>query len=324
MMKTIPLRADDAISPTRKGKTVGAAVSVSHILRFLQRAKEPVSATQIARAVGMNASTCFNLLRTLVDEDFVALDEQTKKYILSLGVVALAKGALDQNLDLKVLQPRLQEFALRHDVLVACAKRISRDRAMLVIVAETDAPIRLHGRIGTTIPLLLGASGRVFAAFSEFTDLQLEEEFRKLRFARSLEFPQFLSEVQEVRSTGWAIDDSYYVSGMVSVAAPIMGIDNYVSLCCAAMMFNGQHDPKRIASIAAELVAIGLTSSRSRGPESSAQVTISSITERTERPPEQESISASGTAAKVKVRKRSTRGEDRPHATEATPLKSPA
>ena len=255
-MKKLSTPATLIAAETRKGKTVGAVMMASRVMRYLQASKAPVTVTQIVRELGLNASTCFNILRTLVDEDFVDIDPANKTYTLSLGVVSLARGALEQNVELKLLQPKLQEFAIRHNVLVACSRRISRERSMLVAIAETDAPIRLHARVGATAPLFLGATGRVFAAFSEFTDADLEASFHKLRLARGLDFETFRAQVEEVRHTGWAIDDGYYFPGMVTVAAPILEVDRRVTLCCGAMMFNGQHDLKRIAQIANELVEI--------------------------------------------------------------------
>ena len=60
------------------------------ILRFLRATQGPATVTQITRAVKINPSTCFNILRTLIQEDFVQFDATAKTYQLSLGRVALA------------------------------------------------------------------------------------------------------------------------------------------------------------------------------------------------------------------------------------------
>jgi DNA-binding IclR family transcriptional regulator len=247
----------DLSQVSRKGKTVGAVVNASRVLRYLQAAKGPVTVTQVTRDLELNASTCFNTLRTLIDEDFVDFDETSKTYTLSLGIVALARGALEQNIELKILQPKMLDFARKHSIMAGITRRINADRSMMVAVAESDAPIRIQVRIGTQSPLLLGASGRVFAAYANFSDVELEERFARLRLARLLDVSTFKEQVAEVLSSGWAIDDGYFYPGTVSVAAPVFDQHGEVSLCCSAIMFNGQYDPRRIASIAQELVDIG-------------------------------------------------------------------
>src|SRR6516225_3190540 len=255
-----------SVSITRKGKSVGAVVSASHVLRYLQSTRGPVTATQIARSLKLNPSTCFNLLRTLIYEDFVEFDEASKTYTLSLGILVLAKGALEQNIELRTLQPKLQDFALRHHVMTAVVRRIGNDRSVLVAVCESDLPIRIHGRAGVRSPLLLGAAGRVFAAYADMPEAEMKSRFKLLRLARHLDFQTFLSQVKEVRDTGWALDDGYYYIGTVSIAAPVFNADGKVALCCSAIMFNGQYDSKKTASMALELIEIARSASRRAVP----------------------------------------------------------
>lgn len=245
-----------AADATRKGKSVGAVVNASQVLRYLQSTRSPATATQITRHLELNPSTCFNILRTLIDEDFVEFNEASKTYTLSLGLLTLARDALEMNSELQVLQPKLQDFALRHRVMTAVLRRINKDRNVMVAVAESDAPIRIHGRRGIRSPLLLGAAGRVFAAYSNFSEAEIKARFEQLRLARFLDFQTFLAQVAEVRETGWALDDGYYYPGTVSIAAPVFDADGQVTLCCSAIMFNGQYDPKKLTSIAQELVDI--------------------------------------------------------------------
>ncbi|MDH3279748.1 MAG: helix-turn-helix domain-containing protein, partial [Gammaproteobacteria bacterium] len=47
-------------------KTVGALVSGLKVIRYLVQARSPVGVSQVARDIQISPSTCFNLLRTLV------------------------------------------------------------------------------------------------------------------------------------------------------------------------------------------------------------------------------------------------------------------
>ena len=73
-------------------KLVGALVNGLAVLRYLQKARAGVRVTQVARDLGLNPSTCFNLLRTLVHEGLAGFDPISKTYVISIGVVSLAQG----------------------------------------------------------------------------------------------------------------------------------------------------------------------------------------------------------------------------------------
>lgn len=244
---------------TGPGKLVPAVVNASKILRFLRAAPHPATVTQITRQLGLNPSTCFNILRTLLKEDLVHFDPHTKTYTVGLGIVALAKGALDQSMELQILQPKLEALAQRHEVMATVWLPVSDNRTMLVAVAESDAPIRIHARIGTRQPMLLGASGRVFTAFLNLDIEELRRRFSELRLARRLDFETYLEQLSDVRESGWAIDDGYAYAGTITVAAPVFEPNGVLRFSCSATLFNGQYDLKRIQAIAAELREIGRT-----------------------------------------------------------------
>ena len=242
-----------------KGKPVGAVINAAKILRLLRHSQGPATVTQITRAVKINPSTCFNILRTLIRADFVQFDETAKTYKLSLGLVALARGALEHIPELHLLKPKIEELARTHRMMVTIWRKIAEDRIMLVAVAESDAPVRIHARAGTRSPLLLGASGRVFTAYSGISKTVLKERFQELRLARPLDFDAYLQQLEEVRRMGWALDDGYAYAGTITIAAPVHEPGGALNFTCAAILFNGQYDIQRIAAIAEDLKRIGNT-----------------------------------------------------------------
>lgn len=242
-----------------KGKLVGAVINAAKILRFLRATQGPATVTQITRAMKINPSTCFNILRTLIQADFVQFDETAKTYQLSLGLVALARGALEHSPELHLLKPKIEELARTHGMMVAIWRKIADDRIMLVAAAESDAPVRIHARAGTRSPLLLGASGRVFAAYSGMSKTALKQRFQELRLARPLDFDAYLQQLEEVRRMGWALDEGYAYPGTLTIAAPVHEPGGALNFTCAAILFNGQYDLQRVAAIAEDLKRIGNT-----------------------------------------------------------------
>lgn len=261
----------------QKGKLVGAVVSAAKVLRFLRATPGPCTVTQITRAVQINPSTCFNILGTLIQEDFVQFDATSKTYQLSLGLVALARGALEHSHELHMLKPRIEALSHKHHMMVAIWRRISDRRMMLVAAAESDAAVRIHAQIGARTPLLLGASGRVFAAYSGMTRPVMKERFQELRLDRPLDFKTYLEQLEQVRKVGWAIDEGYVTPGTVTIAVPVHGLDEHVNFACAAILFNGQYDLQRITVIAEDLKRTCGTLMDARAPAAPAPATRATV-----------------------------------------------
>ncbi|QYU69008.1 PucC family protein [Leptolyngbya sp. 15MV] len=79
-----------------KGKLVGAVIQSFAVMRVLSRASEAMGVSAIAREAAINPSTAFNILQTLVLEGAVAVNEQTKTYLLSEGLLALCAPLLER------------------------------------------------------------------------------------------------------------------------------------------------------------------------------------------------------------------------------------
>ena len=94
----------------RPEKLVGALASGLAIVRYLAVARAPVGASRIARHLELNSSTCHNLLKTLVHERLVVFDESNQTYCVGLGVVELAKGALEAASYVRLVQPQLEPW----------------------------------------------------------------------------------------------------------------------------------------------------------------------------------------------------------------------
>lgn len=240
-----------------KGKIVGAVVNAAKIMRFLRATPGPATVTQITRGVEINPSTCFNILRTLIQEDFVQFDSTSKTYQLSLGLVGLAQGALEHSSQLHILKPHIEELAHKYRMTAAIWRRVSDNRMMLVSAAESDAPIRIYARVGSRSPLLLGASGRVLTAYSSLSRAALKERFQKLRLARPLDFETYLEQLEDVRRIGYAIDDGYVTPGTITIAAPVLEAGGTVNFTCSAILFNGQYDDHQVAAITKDLKRVG-------------------------------------------------------------------
>lgn len=234
-------------------KLVGALASGLSILRYLSAAPTPVGVSRIARDLSLNSSTCFNLLKTLVHERLVIFDDSAKTYSIGLGLVELAKGALEQASYVRMVHPHLEEVAMRHRTTVTLWQRSTNDRVVLVDRAENAAAMRVHMSIGQRLPMYIAALGRSMAAHARLSPAELRTRFSNLRWEDPPSFDAYLAEVEEARRTGYAVDIDCYVKGVTTVSAAILDAENQPVMAISAVGFSLQFDKTAIQALGEDL-----------------------------------------------------------------------
>jgi DNA-binding IclR family transcriptional regulator len=247
---------EDVPAPATIVKPVDNAI---RILRHLAlTGGKPSTVTLIARELKINPSTCFNILRTLAWNGMLEFDRNTKSYTLGLGAVDLANRALLKSGGdyINVMQPAMERAAAEYGVTITIWRRIGEDRLMLVHVVEGGAAVRLHVRLSQRLPLLIGASGRVMAAFGGVDAAEIRQRFPLLKWARPIAVEDYLAQVDKAREKGWAADEGNHVAGTTSFAAPIFNVTGTIRAALVATMLTGQHDKKTALKVAAEVVRL--------------------------------------------------------------------
>jgi len=234
-------------------KLVGALVGGLAVLRYLVAAQAPVGVSRIARDLELNPSTCFNLLKTLVHEGLAVFNETTKTYSVGLGLLALAKGTLEQVSYIAMVRPHLREVAMNHGVTCTLWHVMSGERVVLVDRADNDAAIRVHMSIGQRLPMYIAALGRGMAEHSGLTPSELRSHFARLRWEDDLTFDAYLAEVQEARKRGYAVDQSHYVKGVTTVSSVVLGALDKPLMAISAVGFGAQMSKADVKALGEDL-----------------------------------------------------------------------
>lgn len=235
------------------GVIVKPVVNAIRILRFLTTSGSPERAADIARELALNPSTCFNTLRTLVAEEMLDFDPLSKTYTTGLGLAKLVEHLVTQGQRLEVVRPLMQEFAAAHHVTVTLWRRMGNERIVLVSSETSPGDLRIDMAIGQRLPMLMGASGRLFAAHLELDEARLRAAFDKIRWPRPLTFEEYRQQVADARTRGWAVDDGYFSPGILAVAAPVADRSGAIAYAVSAVTFRGQHGSDEIDKLGAAL-----------------------------------------------------------------------
>ena len=239
---------------------VGPVVQAVAILRHLAAARTGEGVSAIARAIGIGPSSCFNVLKTLVAEDLVTFDTQTKRYALSLGIVDLARGATGRDAVLRAAQARLSIVAQRHDAAVGLWRLAPHERLVLMYLAESAAATRIHMLVGQRQPAAAGATGRAVLAARGMDDAAITAAYERITWPNPPGLPAFLDQVRAAREHGYATDVDQIHRGVATAAAAVTERNGGVRFVLSASIFAGHGPLDAIAGdlrdAAAELSAL--------------------------------------------------------------------
>jgi DNA-binding IclR family transcriptional regulator len=245
------------VSDNRKAATAVIVKPVSNairILRHLSQAGTSERSVDIARQLGINPSTCFNILRTLLQEDVVDFNPMSKRYSAGLGLARLVEQLVTQGQRVQLAKPLLQNLAARQRVTITLWRRIGPDRIVIVSSAASPADVRIDMAEGQRLPMLMGASGRLFATQVDLNDADVRAGFDNIRWSRPLAFEDYLEEVRLATERGWATDDGHFSVGIMAIAAPVYSPSGSIEFTVSAVMFRGQRDDAGIAELGEALV----------------------------------------------------------------------
>lgn len=203
-------------------RQVPAVTRAAEILRLLSRSEAPLGVHAIARELGLVPSTCLHILRALAAEELVSFDPETKRYGLSSGVVALARGMLRRDPFSNLAQPVLDDLSSRHGVTAIGIEVASLDHIVVVAISRPGHALRLQVDIGSRYPALISATGRCIAAFGGFAPTEIDRRFRALRWDNPPTPAQWREDVEATRQAGYAVDEGRYITGVTIITAPVM------------------------------------------------------------------------------------------------------
>jgi DNA-binding IclR family transcriptional regulator len=241
--------AGTARSRSGAGVMVKPVANAIRILRYLSQTAAPERAADIARHLSINPSTCFNILRTLAAEDVIDFNPMSKMYSVGLGLAKLVDQLMTQGQRIELARPAMEVLAARFQVTVTLWRRMGLDRIVLVSSVASPTALRIDMPSGQRLPLLMGASGRLFVGQLGWSEEEARVEFERIRWSRSISFETYWREVGRAKRRGWAVDDGYFANGILTVAAPVRDPAGAIAFTISAVMIRGQHDDVGVEAI---------------------------------------------------------------------------
>jgi len=244
--------------PNRKSPRVRAVPAVTRaiaILRLLSRSRTPQSLKAIAEDLDLVPSTALHIARALVAEDLLQVDPLTKRYRLGVGMLPLARAVLENSDFPNLVRPKLDDLSSRYGVMAIGVEVPDLDNMIVVALARSQAPVRLHVDVGSRFPALISATGRCVAAFSGQPPKEIEKRFRLLRWHNAPSYDAWRKEVDQVRRQGFSIDRGNYIDGVTIVAVPVLNSAGTISHTLAAVGLGSQLERASALALARDMRA---------------------------------------------------------------------
>jgi DNA-binding IclR family transcriptional regulator len=211
------------MAQSEPGLPAPAVAAAVRILDFLAKQTPRAGVTEIARALGINKSTCFNILLTLAHYGVVAKLPGVAKYQLGPRLAELG-GALRRQYGHRELLRRHLEALVVETQLVCVIGQVLGDETSFVIIDQI-APPGAKSRspapnVGAVFPLTAPAMGRAL-----LSSLDEEDAMSIVRSShapiKAAEEAEWRAQLRKIRSAGYATSLEQYKHGVNAVASPI-------------------------------------------------------------------------------------------------------
>jgi DNA-binding IclR family transcriptional regulator len=209
-------------APGKRTYTITSLQRGLRLLTLFASEEKGLSATDVARLSSLPVSTVHRFLVNLESAGFLNCDNGG---IYQLGIACVSLGqAVRGQLDVRRASlPHLQELNRRTRETVHLTVRHGLS-AVYVEKLDSPEPLRIHSRIGATVPLYCTAVGKVLLAY--LPDIERETILNQLELKRLTEntasnLQELQTELHRTRKNGYACDLEEHEPHIRCIAAPI-------------------------------------------------------------------------------------------------------
>ncbi|MBO4205669.1 IclR family transcriptional regulator [Micromonospora echinofusca] len=217
MITTTALDSD--ASRTRSG--LGRALDVINIIA--ERAPETLGVSTIARELGLPKAVAHRILKELVADEFLSFNEETKRYRLGSGALAVGLAAL-RALDVPDTARRYLVRLVRSSGETATLS--VRQGWYRVYIDQVLSPheVRMSVSLGTSHPLHSGSSSKAILAAlpdAEVEDYLDNQPLEAVTPSTITSAAKLRAELARIRRQGYAVSMGERQNGAGSVAAAV-------------------------------------------------------------------------------------------------------
>ena len=201
------------------------------ILKYISDANRGLGVSELSKDLGISKSTVHGITSVLEELGVIIRDPLTKRYKLGFTLFELGRSAYS-NVDIRTLARPVMEDLMEATDSSVFLGILSIDHVTILDIVESSHNLKITSPIGAKIPVLAGATGKVFMAClaeEQAMKIVLSKGLTKYTDNAIINPGRYFQEIRDVRQKGYATDDEEYILGVRAVAAPIHGNSSLLS-----------------------------------------------------------------------------------------------
>lgn len=240
---------NDEKAPARgeRRRRVQSAVTGMAVLKGLARMGGRATLTALATHIDESPAKVHRYLVSLVEEGLVAQDAGGQQYQLGLEALHIGLAAMRQADPIRLAEASLIRVRERHEV--TCFIAVMGNKGPTIVrFEEPGLPVTVNVRVGSVMPLLWSATGRVFLGLLDEREVlslaraELAAAAPDLRAMLAADDP--IGQLRrDVRTAGCAAVRDVNLKGISAVSAPVFDYTGRLSAVLTALGATGGFDP---------------------------------------------------------------------------------
>jgi IclR family transcriptional regulator, KDG regulon repressor len=227
-----------------QAESVKSVVKVLDILEHLGSSQRAVSVSELARTTGLNVSTAYRLLQTLMARGYVEQQPGSREYLLGPRLFQMGSAYLQGSDLASIARPHLE--ALR-DAVAETAYLVIFSRGEIVQLCKADGKQAVSATVRSMIrePAYCTATGKVLLSGlpADAFDKYLESVELQAFTPQTIKSKgQLRREIAKVRESSFALDIEEFVPNLCCVSVPVRdseggGVIAAISIAMPKMRF---------------------------------------------------------------------------------------
>ncbi|MDR3214665.1 MAG: IclR family transcriptional regulator [Bacilli bacterium] len=208
-------------------KSVSKAIK---IIEVIVKHNHGISLSQLANELGMARSTVHGLVSTLLDNGYVAQDNNTGYYELGNKLYEVGNAVANKWTEKKIAREYINYLGEKFKETVHMSK-LSEGQVLYIDKYESTQSIRIETEIGVLLPAYCTGVGKVLMAYLSLNEVQfIMKKHPLIKYTDNTitNLDKLRSELNKIKEHGYAIDNQEYMIGLYCIAVPIFNHHNEV------------------------------------------------------------------------------------------------
>ncbi len=230
----------------KRGYSAPSVKKAFEILQAIADSPSGMGVSELAKKLGMGKSTVHGITTGLEFLGVLIRDPVQKKFNLGYSLLELSRRTYAR-MELRDVARAPMERLMEKVGETVFLGILNGDHVTILEVVESRHEMKITSPPGTRLPLLAGATGKVFLSLVE--ERKAKEILQKRSMVRFtpksiVDQKKFLKEVEETRKRGYATDDEEYMLGVRAIAAPIQAVSHPIAAIWVVGFSSSLNDQK--------------------------------------------------------------------------------